>query len=356
MVLRKCDGLRLAALALALAVGRAEGRLVSGPARLNAIARAKVWREVDVAAMDVLNGPVGEGSYKLGAEVRCRFEERDPLKPIGGHTKKFPCVDAAGKRLKVKYDPKANTEVFGEVAGSRLFWALGFFAERMYSVKIACENCPEDPFVSDKSPRALRAFEPATLQRKLEGVELSEVDGEGWEFHELDLVDEKRGGSSRAEVDALKLLAAFVNHGDNTPNQQRLLCPEGDAECKTPWMYVTDLGAVFGGTSYLPSFRNWSKKAVWKDSKRCIADYSPTVKKSRDPRIGEAGRKLLAGQLAKLSDQQIRDLFRGARFDVLGGLESPIRVDGKSRRAGVDDWARAFKKKRAEIVDARCPE
>lgn len=343
-------------LAAVLAVP-AGARMVSHEQRMDVVRRAKLWQAVDVESMDLLNGPSGEGSYKLGEEIKCRYEERDPLRPLGGHTKKFPCHDAAGRRLKVKYDGKANTEVYGEVAASRLFWALGFHAERMYSIKIVCENCPKDPFLSDKPPRATRTFEPATVQVRLKGEEVSELEGEGWSFDDLARVEEKRGGSSRAEVDAFRLLAALVNHGDNTPNQQRLLCPDGDKACAQPLMYATDLGATFGGATFVPSFRNWSKKSIWKDPKACVADFHATWKTSRDPKISEAGRKFLADLLGRLSDKQVRDMFQGARFDVLGRYDFPMQgADGKSRRVTVDDWTRAFLKKRDDILKTRCPE
>lgn len=307
--------------------------------------------------MDLLNGPTGEGFHRVGEEIACKYEEKDPRKPIGGSAKKFPCGDAAGTRLKVKYDPEKNPEVFGEVAGTRLFWALGFYAEKMYSVKIVCDNCPVDPFVSSSTPRAKRVFEPATVQTRLRGEEVSIVENEGWTFDKLDQIDEKAGGSSKAEVDAFKLLAVFVNHGDNTVNQQRLLCPEGDPACGRPIMYVADLGGTFGGTGYYTSFRNWSKKAaIWKDPAGCLADFKGTSPRLVDPKIGEAGRKFLADLMAKLSDKQIRDLFAGARFDVLGKFERPILgKDGRVRKVTIDDWVRVFKDKRDQIMKAKCP-
>jgi len=65
------------------------------------------------------------------------------------------------------------------------------------------------------------------------------------------------------------------------------------------------------------------------------------VGESRNPRISEAGRAFLASRLLLLSDQQIRDLFRAARAE---------RRDGT-----INDWVRVFKRKRDEIVKARCP-
>jgi len=312
---------------LLLASSLLHAKVVSHEARLEAIRRAQIAQPVDVAAMDLLAGPQGEGSYPPGAEIRCRYEERDPKRPIGGHSKKFPCVDSSGTRLKVKYGAE-NTEVRGEVAGTRLFWALGFFAERMYPVKIVCENCPEDPFVSDKTPRATRVFEPATVQKRLKGEEISEVEDEGWRFSELDLAPDQ------AQADALKLLAALVNHGDNTANQQRLLrLPNGDVI-----MYVTDLGGTFGGRSHYTNLKHWSRKAsLWKDKAACRLDFSGTDSSYRDPVISEAGRAFLAERLSKLSNKQLKDLFTAARLTP------------------VDEWVKEFDRKRAEIVTTRCP-
>ena len=347
-----------ALLLLVLAAVPASAKVVSHEQRLDLVRRAQLRQAVDPSAMDLLNGPQGEGAYKLGEAVPCKYEEKDPLHPLGGHSPKFPCWTKAGERLKVKYKGDVNPEVYGEVIGARLLWALGFYAERMYSVKVVCENCPADPWTSTKdSPRAVRTFEPATLQKRLKGVEMSEVEGEGWKFGDLDFINPAKGGATRAEVDALKLLAVFMNHGDNTANQQALVCLDGDPECKRPVMYITDIGGVFGGKGYFTSYKHWTrKKSLWKAAKNCVADYEATDSKSNDPEVSEEGRALLAGLLGKLSDKQIRDLFLGARFDDFSKRQPPfIGKDGKSRPLTVDDWVKAFLAKREDVASARCP-
>ncbi|MBI5202255.1 MAG: hypothetical protein HY925_11760 [Elusimicrobia bacterium] len=352
--MRKCDVLS-ALFVISISASAASARLVSEMQRLDGLKRAKVWQAVEVEKMDLLNGPEG---YKAGEEIPCKYEEKDPLKPLGGHSRKFPCWDKSNNRLKVKYGADKNHEVFGEVAGSRFFWALGFYSDPIWSVKIKCENCPEDPFVSQDGPRATRVFEPATVQKRLKGEDLQESADQGWTFDELDKLDPAKGGSSKAEVDALRLLAVFVNHGDNTTNQQRLICPDGDAKCKSPIAYATDLGGVFGGTNNETSFHHWTKKtSLWKDKSKCIADFKPTWQASANPKISEGGRKFLADLMGRLSEQQIRDLFKGARFDTLGQYENPIRTaDGRSRRVTVDDWTKALLKRREELISTRCPE
>jgi len=107
------------------------------------------------------------------------------------------------------------------------------------------------------------------------------------------------------------------------------------------------------------NLEDWDGAGVWKDAKQCIGDMPRSFTGSLEtPVISEAGRRFLATQLTKLSDRQIRDLFivsnvekRGAEIDG---------TDGKKRKVTVDDWVRVFwvrvfKKKRSEIVAARCP-
>ena len=333
----------------------AGAEVVSVYARKDILRRAKVWRKVDVASRDTLNGPQGEGAYAFNEKVPCKYEEKDPMHPLGGHSSKFPCWDASGERLKVKYN---HSEVFGEVAATRLFWALGFYAERMYSVQIVCENCPKDPWTDDGTQkRATRTFSMATVQKRLKGTPIEYKEGLSWGFDELKYISEKSGGSSKAEVDALKLLSVLVNHVDNTANQQLLLCPEGDANCAHPIAYVTDLGGTFGGQNGTTNFRNWSrKKSVWKDPKKCVADFKGTSADYRDPKISEGGRKFLSGLLEQLTDKQLYDLFKSARFDVGAKEEYPIVTEGgKARSVTIDDWVREFKRRRKEIAAVRCP-
>ena len=70
-----------------------------------------------------------------------------------------------------------------------------------------------------------------------------------------------------------------------------------------------------------------------------------------DPKISEEGRAFLATQLNKLRDKQIRDLFAVSNIVKRG---EQIEVNGQKRPVTVDDWVKAFKKKRAEVTSARC--
>jgi hypothetical protein len=163
--------------------------------------------------------------------------------------------------------------------------------------------------------------------------------------------------------DALKLLAVFVQHTDNKPAQQRLVCVDDKSEgdegvCAHTVMMVNDLGQTFGRSNLFNRDRlgsvnleRWSGSHVWSSKSNrdaCFGDLPTSQSGSLDnPRIGEAGRRFLSDLLMQLSDAQLRDLFSVSRF--------PDRVEPGVRPTTVDDWVAAFKKKRGEIASRVCP-
>lgn len=93
--------------------------------RKSLIARSKVWFPTDIPSMNLRTGPAGPESFAPGATVTCEYLDRK----LSGASPKFACRLPDGDELKVKYGG-ANGEVYGEVAASRLLWALGFGADR----------------------------------------------------------------------------------------------------------------------------------------------------------------------------------------------------------------------------------
>ena len=79
-------------------------------------------------------------AYASNEWVDCTYKAKEQ----SGHSPKFVCETSPGQEVKVKYGPR-NAEVFGEVLATRLFWALGFAADRMYPVRVRCKGCPADP-------------------------------------------------------------------------------------------------------------------------------------------------------------------------------------------------------------------
>jgi len=319
--------------------------------RLAAIARAQVWAPTHVSAMNLRAGPQGPGALAPFAAVSCKYVERE----MGGTSPKFTCELAPGDDVKVKYGAD-NGEVPASIAASRLLWALGFGADRWYPVSVTCRGCPADPHHDTRPTGASVTFATAAIERKMAGKTMESRPDEGWKWSGLELVDEKAGGAPRAHRDALKLLAAMLQHTDSKEQQQRLIClpgksaVKGGQRCEKPFMLVHDLGLTFGKANFLNhaseasvNFADWSRTPVWEDAGRCVSKLSKSFTGTlSDPVISEAGRKFLANLLVQLSDAQLRDLFEVARFPQYS-------------HASVEDWIAAFKKKRAEIVSTTCP-
>jgi hypothetical protein len=324
---------------------------VSGDVRLEAIRRARVWMPSDIASKDLRRGPQGDGAFEPEAVVTCDYIEK---KQRG--TPKFDCAMGEDE-LRVKYGER-NGEVYSEVASSRLLWALGFGADRMYPVKVVCNGCPADPIKDHKKKNGTREFAAAVVERKFRGDAMDFRNQSGWEWVELNFVDPTRGGAPLAHRDALKLLAAMIQHTDNKFEQQRLVCldrergmqPHDDGSCEHPFMIVQDLGKTFGRASFsnadTPSavnLKEWSNVPVWKNDTGCVAYLPQSFTGSLEhPAISEDGRQFLADLLAKLTDAQLRDMFQVARFTQ------------RDPHTSIDGWVQAFKDKRDEIANRRC--
>jgi hypothetical protein len=337
--------------------------------RRQLLERAKVWQQIDTASLDLLAGPPQPPGRRIEPDVACTFAF--PEKPLNGNTPKFDCALSPGDIVKVKYGAD-NGEVYAEVAATRLFWALGFQTDALYPARVTCAACPPDPFAASKkdwrrgppSNVATAVFDPVAIERENPG-EAIEVPGfEGWAWPELETVREAGGGASRAEIDALKLLAVFVQHSDSKPEQQKLFCQgevtkdaSGNETCASPWLSVKDLGTTFGKATRrnISKMRlaDWSAASVWKKGEPCVGNLPRSFTGTLDnPQISEAGRRLLADRLTLLSDRQINDLFRASRVE--GRQETITGEDKRPRPVTVDDWIRAFKAKRDEITSARC--
>jgi hypothetical protein len=339
--------------------------------RKQVMERARVWESINTSSLNLIAGPALPPALRIAPETACAFVFPD--KPLGGLTPKFQCAIKKDDDVKVKYGEK-NGEVYAEVAATRLFWAIGFKADVMVPSRVTCHGCPEDPFAvsgvdwprgAPTSGLAIRAFDPAIIEREVSGKKVEVKDYEGWAWPELDQIRQDGRGATRAQIDALKLLAVFIQHSDSKPEQQELVCADetirkdatGNETCASAWLVVKDLGGSFGKATMLNTSKmklsDWDGETVWKDPKACIGNLSRSFTGSlEDPKISEAGRRFLAGRLSALSDRQLRDLFTVSRVEMRG--EEMDGADGKKRKVTVDDWVRVFKRKRSEITAARC--
>jgi hypothetical protein len=301
-----------------------------------ALAAARVWLPpaVPTASVDFSANPRGPGAFDPSQDVDCTFK----AKKTSGTTPKFYCTLPDGDVIKVKYG-EPNGEIPSEVAATRLLSALGFPTDRMYRVRsVRCKGCPPLPqqalqCLDDGAPEAVClqgasdsrviTFDHAAIERPYPGRKIEAASDQGWSWYELDKIDPTRGGSSRAEVDALRLIAVLIAHWDNKGANQRLVCPDGqarpDGSCAQPLAIVQDLGAAFGPKRM--DLLNWRNVPMWTDARACRVSMATLPFRGAtftDRQISEAGRQFALKLLRGLSPAQLNTLFEAAGVTSFG--------------------------------------
>jgi hypothetical protein len=366
--------------------------------RIEAVRIAVLITPRAVGDADILQGPPQDPKqfqFHPNDKVTCDFDK--PGSQMGGKTPKFSCkitkIESVNGQVqvlteqmeeepvKVKFGA-SDKEIYAEVVSTRLFWALGYYADSWFPVKVECQNCPSDP-ESGSGARATRSYDAATIVRKYPGHKMYEEgkSDQGWSWKELG----EANGRPDAEKDGLKLLGAFVQHSDNKPQQQRLVCNGVKVDqsthpftttCQESKMIVQDVGATFGGGGLFTSngsakmnLHEWTGKKLWKktgtsamneaDCPVCQAQLSKSMTAKdglSDPTISEEGRRFLAGLMCQLTDNQIENLFRVAQ---VASMPEYHNSDG-SFKQGLDEatvlkqWVNAFKAKREDLASGRC--
>jgi hypothetical protein len=331
--------------------------------RENTLARAHVFvtPAPEIGALDLTRNPGDPHSFDADEPLTCWYVS----KTTSGTSPKFDCRLDDGTVVKVKYGD--SPEIAAEVAATRLLAALGFGADHVSRVKrVRCLGCPPSPYRLRRTfehlfiPRVFdlvtggdepREFTNVSVERKLEGRAFEIDEFSGWRLDELAVVTPRLGGATRAEVDALRLMAVLLGHWDNKRDNQRLVCldqsPDEEpspAPCERPLLMLHDVGSTFGARS--SGYEGWRTSPLWTDEARCTtgmahlpyggATFAPVE-------ITEPGRRLLAAKLSELSDRQIRDLFAGAGYGTLSQVSAPD--------AGA--WTQTFLEKVGEIAARR---
>jgi hypothetical protein len=289
----------------------------------------------------------------------CRFLNDPP----SGTTAKFNCVLDGGTVIKVKYG--RNPEIQGEVAGTHLLRLMGFPADDVAIVpRLRCYGCPREPFITIVASNLTYTrqllgpagfdngytdFDWVAIERKFPAPAIETDTTEGWAWWEL-----RHSNYQRADLDALRLLAVFMAHWDNKSENQRLVCldgppPDPSAECSQPLAMIQDLGATFGPTKV--NIASWSTAPIWADARICTVTMRSLPWHGGtfpDVQITEAGRRQIADGLASITDDQLRELFRSARF-----AEYQTATDNER---DLHEWIEVFKTRTRQIIDAGpCP-
>jgi hypothetical protein len=365
--------------------------------RQTAIKNASIFKAQDVASVDIMAGPAQKKKlvqFHYNDKVTCEFVE--PGAKMGGNTPKFLCKivkvestdgavqtvtdDTKEEPVKVKFGAD-NREVYAEIISSRLLWAMGFYTDAWFPIRVDCTNCPSDPESGNGAPGD-RSYPQSSIVRKYDGHKMYVMgnEDEGWSWKEF----QELSGRPSYEKDGLKLMAAFISHSDNKPPQQRLVCNGVKVDsstqpftttCEESKLVVQDVGATFGGGGIFTSnstakvnLQDWSNKKVWakggapagsKQPQECQAELhkSLTAKDGlENPVISEEGRRMVAGLMCQLTDKQISDLFKAGRVAEMPEHHNSDGTfkQGQSEDQVIQQWVTVFKQKREDLAGARC--
>ena len=284
----------------------------------------------------------------------CRFVPSE----LSGTTPKFECVFADGPTVKVKYGRDA--EIHSEAAATALLRMLGYAADTVTIIpRLRCYGCPRHPFVAAHLRRTFFVpfvpeeisggytdFEWVSVEERFPAPAVETDSIAGWEWRELDHSD-----APPAEVDAFRLLAAFLAHWDNKSQNQRLVCldqlrPKAGG-CERPLAMIQDLGASFGPPKV--NLARWRDLPVWYDRTTCLLSMRALPFEGatfEDVTVSEAGRALAAERLTAITDVQIERLFADARF--------PQFQAGTADERDLKAWTAAFRDRVRQIAEARC--
>ncbi len=346
-----------------------------------------------------IDGPLQEKEIKqfsYNELIECSFSEPLADDPPAGKTPKFWCIDKNGNRLKIKYQnintKELNDGIFGETLSTRLFWMLGFPADSIYPVQVKCSNCPEKPWdyiqgyfakvkqdrgehISEGEKKYIQELSKPRVQNLLINTAVIEIKfphdtieikkNQGWSWQEFKKILTK-DNHYRIHHEALALLSAFIQHADNKPEQQRLVCMDEerkkDEKCKNPVIMIQDLGFSFGH-GYIDGGRKTSTASlngfinapIWSSEEQCITkiNYYKWTGEEANIQISEDGRAFFVNLINQLTDDDLINLFVPARLYLKPEL---INIEGQDRAVTIMDWIKAFKERTSKISSHRCPE
>ncbi len=270
-----------------------------------------MWEPVNISSMDLFRGPGSDDMRPDLSEIEFIKEEK------GGHNKKFRIKDGSGK----VWVAKLGREAKPETAAVRLLHGIGYKTEINYLV----------PSITIPGKGT---FKDVRLEARPDNVERL---GE-WKWKSNPFVGSK-------ELQGLKMMMVFMTNWDVLDLQNKILEVDGENH-----YIVSDLGATFGrlGNNNLPIIYRLGRKtgnpqayAKTKFIRRVESDGDVILSYKGKNRgvfkgITVEDARWLSTLMSKLSDKQIGDAFRAARYSD----------------ADVAIYVSAIKRKIAELQEA----
>ncbi len=280
--------------------------------------RALLWSDPrDVRSRDLFYGPGGK-EHAPRLPVKFVDEDRE------GGNPKFDVVDDAGK----KWRAKLGLEAQPEVVSARLLWAVGYVANENYFVPdLVVGDLPAHLHRGQEFVHSGGHVSNVRLQRHPTGKHKGKRAG-NWEWRHNPFVGTR-------EFDGLRVMMALISNWDLTTANTAIREDKQGEELYE----VSDVGSSFGKNGR--GFHDGTSKNnldAYRKSKfiaKVTPDYVDFNFPTRPPiififalkmymdlagphwighHIPRAHVKWIAGLLAQLSPQQIRDAFRAAGY------------------------------------------
>lgn len=249
---------------------------------------AVMWERVNIEGRDLFVGPGGEAMRPNLTRVKFVKEEK------GGHNKKYRIVDGSGRTWVAKLGREARPET----AAVRLLYGLGYKTEINYLV----------PTITIPGKGT---FRNVRLEARPDNVERL---GE-WKWKQNPFVGTR-------PLQGLKMMMVFMTNWDVLDLQNKVLQVGNERH-----YIVSDLGATFGklGNNNLPIIYRLGRKTGdpgsfiktrfirrVKNGKVELSYKGKSRSVFKDITVADA--RWLHSLLSRLSDAQISDAFRAARF------------------------------------------
>jgi hypothetical protein len=229
-------------------------------------------------------------------------------KDTAGFSTTYKVKDTGGRDWNVKIGPEAQTEV----VTSRIVWALGYHQLPSYFVErwIAVEH-------SKGAQLGGARFRPHDMGLKSRGI---------WSWHENPFV-------GTPPYNGLLVLMMILNSTDlKDDNNERYDVEDGAREGARRWFVVKDLGASLGETGRIDPRRGYiegfEKEPFITGVKNGVVQFGFRGRHHElVDRISIEDVHWTCERLAKITDQQWRDVFRAGNFtgDVAARYVARIR-------------------------------
>lgn len=294
-----------------------------------------LWRDPgNVSRRDLRYGP---GSARLAPVAPFTFVEEDK----SGESPKFDVRDARGVLWRVKLGPEAQSET----VATRLVWSVGYFAEEAYYLERAeISGLPRLSRGREFVVAGRKAVRGARFEPRRANVER----GPEWDWNDNPF-------KGTRELSGLKILMILLNNFDARAPNNRIFYVSNTRRGQEARYVVTDLGATLGKADGLGGRRTKNnlkdflstRFVLGVDEGKVKFDYDtrPTglgaitvfyppyyrgeVKKEKAMRgIPVEHARWIGGLLSRLTDEQLRDAFRAARYDgaTMDGYVQSLRA------------------------------